>query len=169
SAKLAERMGFNKSAGAIRSVVNCRDDVLKTLANTPKDKEKTETSFGTGFFVAPKFVITNDHVIKDCKEEIWVKYPGFREEKAYVSGRDVTNDVVLLKTALPNDGVATFATGVKLGEYAYTYGFPLAPILSTSGNFTIGNITALTGMKDDTRFLQTSTPVQPGNSGGPLM
>ena len=24
-------------------------------------------------------------------------------------------------------------------------------------------------MKDDTRFLQTSTPVQPGNSGGPLL
>src|SRR5262249_11012728 len=29
--------------------------------------------------------------------------------------------------------------------------------------------TALSGMKDDTRFLQTSTPIQPGNSGGPLL
>ena len=25
------------------------------------------------------------------------------------------------------------------------------------------------GPRDDTRFLQTSTPVQPGNSGGPLL
>jgi serine protease Do len=24
-------------------------------------------------------------------------------------------------------------------------------------------------MKDDTRFLQISTPIQPGNSGGPLL
>jgi serine protease Do len=41
--------------------------------------------------------------------------------------------------------------------------------LSLTGNFTLGNITALSGMKDDTRLLQTSTPIQPGNSGGPLL
>lgn len=27
----------------------------------------------------------------------------------------------------------------------------------------------MTGLNDDTRVLQTSTPVQPGNSGGPLL
>jgi serine protease Do len=41
--------------------------------------------------------------------------------------------------------------------------------MATSGNFTLGNITSLTGMRDDTRFLQTSAPVQPGNSGAPLL
>jgi S1-C subfamily serine protease len=42
-------------------------------------------------------------------------------------------------------------------------------MLSTSGNFTLGNITALTGMGDDSRFMQVSAPVQSGNSGGPLL
>jgi serine protease Do len=42
-------------------------------------------------------------------------------------------------------------------------------LLATSGNFTLGNVTALAGLGDDTRFLQISAPVQPGNSGGPLL
>jgi hypothetical protein len=48
-------------------------------------------------------------------------------------------------------------------------GFPLGQLLASSGNFTVGNITALTGMKDDSRILQFSAPVQPGNSGGALL
>ena len=42
-------------------------------------------------------------------------------------------------------------------------------MLATSGNFTVGNVTAVVGLGDDTRFLQISAPVQPGNSGGPLL
>lgn len=34
---------------------------------------------------------------------------------------------------------------------------------------TKGNIKLLTGIESDTRFLQISTPIQPGNSGGPLV
>jgi serine protease Do len=49
------------------------------------------------------------------------------------------------------------------------FGFPLAPLLSRSGNFTLGNVTSLSGLSDDSRFLQVSAPVQAGNSGGPLV
>ncbi|MEE2766586.1 MAG: trypsin-like peptidase domain-containing protein [Pseudomonadota bacterium] len=45
----------------------------------------------------------------------------------------------------------------------------MAGILSHEPHVTTGIITALAGIKDDTRFLQTSAPVQPGNSGGPLL
>jgi S1-C subfamily serine protease len=34
---------------------------------------------------------------------------------------------------------------------------------------TLGHVTSLTGTRDDTHFLQMSTPVQPGNSGGPRL
>src|SRR5579864_4082837 len=47
--------------------------------------------------------------------------------------------------------------------------YPLAGLLATSGNFTLGNISALSGLGDDSRYLQVSTPIQPGNSGGPLL
>ena len=33
----------------------------------------------------------------------------------------------------------------------------------------MGNVTSLTGIGDDSRLLQFSNPVQPGNSGGPLL
>jgi serine protease Do len=49
------------------------------------------------------------------------------------------------------------------------FGYPLADILATSGNFSLGNTSALSGLGDDSRYLQISVPVQPGNSGGPLL
>ncbi|MBB3810626.1 hypothetical protein FHS81_002728 [Pseudochelatococcus contaminans] len=54
-------------------------------------------------------------------------------------------------------------------EYAAVFGYPLTGILTSSGNFTQGSVTALAGLRDDNRMLQISAPVQPGNSGGPLL
>ena len=68
---------------------------------------------------------------------------------------------------MPNLSVASFRFQPLLGEAVATYGFPYSGILSP--NFTSGDIAALSGPKGDTRFLQTSTPIQPGNSGGPLL
>ena len=42
-------------------------------------------------------------------------------------------------------------------------------LLATNGNFTRGNVTATAGLRDDSSKLQISAPVQPGNSGGPLV
>jgi len=68
-----------------------------------------------------------------------------------------------------NPSVVTFRFRPRLGESVASYGFPYAGLLSSSGNFTLGNVTSLSGMNDDSRFIQISTPVQPGNSGGPLL
>jgi S1-C subfamily serine protease len=49
------------------------------------------------------------------------------------------------------------------------FGYPLSGALSSSGNTTLGNITALTGLNDDSREFQISAAIQPGNSGGPVL
>lgn len=49
------------------------------------------------------------------------------------------------------------------------FGFPLNGLLASSGNFTRGSVTATAGLGDDTRVVQISAPVQPANSGGPLL
>ena len=38
-----------------------------------------------------------------------------------------------------------------------------------SPKFTKGSVSSLAGIKDDPRQFQISVPVQPGNSGGPLV
>ena len=49
------------------------------------------------------------------------------------------------------------------------YGFPLAGILSTSGNFTTGSISGLAGLAGDSGLYQISAPIQSGNSGGAVL
>ena len=58
---------------------------------------------------------------------------------------------------------------LRPGEQAIAYGFPLRGSLAKEGNLTIGNVSALRGLNDDPDNIQISTPVQPGNSGGPLL
>jgi surface antigen len=48
-------------------------------------------------------------------------------------------------------------------------GYPLSGLLASTANVSVGNVSALAGLADDSRYLQISAPVQPGNSGGPLI
>ena len=82
---------------------------------------------------------------------------------------DDANDLALIKVEMHPTNFASLRSGVRLGEGVAAFGFPLAGLLATSGNFTLGNVTAMAGIGDDTRILQISAPVQPGNSGGPLL
>jgi S1-C subfamily serine protease len=136
---------------------------------SPAPKEEKRTSSGTGFFVTREgHVVTNNHVIESCTS-VQVKPSNGSPLPARILARDTTNDLALLKADQPTDKFATVRAGVRLGEAVAAFGFPLNSVLASSGNFTLGNVTALAGIGDDTRFLQISTPVQPGNSGGPLL
>src|SRR5262249_39913148 len=162
---LLTTVDMKDSAAAIRAIVNCVNE-HPPRAQLP---EAEVTISGSGFFVAPNRVVTNNHGVRGCTKAIQVRYPERASYTATISGQDSTNDLLLLHTEMPNLSVASFRFQPLLGEAVATYGFPYSGVLSSSGNFTWGNITALSGMKDDTRFLQTSTPIQPGNSGGPLL
>jgi S1-C subfamily serine protease len=135
----------------------------------PAPKEEKRASSGTGFFVTREgHVVTNNHVIEGCAS-VQIKPSNGPPLPARILARDTTNDLALLKADQPTDKFATVRTGVRLGEAVAAFGFPLNSVLASSGNFTLGNVTALAGIGDDSRFLQISTPVQPGNSGGPLL
>lgn len=90
-------------------------------------------------------------------------------EVAKLLAKDTANDLALLKISFKPKSIAALRSTVRLGENVEAFGYPLSEILATSGNFTTGNITALAGLGDDSRFFQISAPVQPGNSGGPLL
>jgi S1-C subfamily serine protease len=88
---------------------------------------------------------------------------------ARVLAQDTANDLAILKGDLKPVSSASLRVGVKIGEEVAVFGYPLVGLLSTKGNFTIGNVSAIAGIGDDTRYLQISAPVQPGNSGGPVL
>jgi S1-C subfamily serine protease len=83
--------------------------------------------------------------------------------------RDTANDLALLKVDFASDHVATLRVGVRLGEEIAAFGYPLRGTLSAGGNFTVGNVSALAGLKNHSGQIQISAPVQPGNSGGPVV
>jgi hypothetical protein len=56
-----------------------------------------------------------------------------------------------------------------LGESATVFGFPLGGALSSTGNFTTGVVSSLRGLRDAAGEIQITAPVQPGNSGGPVL
>jgi hypothetical protein len=126
------------------------------------------TASGSGYIITSEgHLITNAHVIEGCSS-ITVSVAS-DHVKARVAARDPVNDLALLASDLKPKSVAVLRTGVRLGESIAVFGFPLYGLLATSGNFTLGNVTAVAGIGDDTRMVQISAPVQPGNSGGPLL
>ncbi len=160
---LLTTVDMKDSAAAIRAIVTC----VREHPPRPQSPEPETRLSGTGFFVAPKRVLTNNHVVSGCTKAIQVRYPDRRPYTATLSGQDPNNDLVLLQTDMDNLSTAAFETRPRVGDQVATYGFPYSGVLSP--NCTLGHVTSLTGMKDDTRFLQMSTPVQPGNSGGALL
>ncbi|ACA20681.1 Peptidoglycan-binding domain 1 protein [Methylobacterium sp. 4-46] len=133
--------------------------------------EENGISTGSGFFVDTNGnFITNAHVIKDCKFVVVKLNDSKSPHNARVAATDSSNDLALLAIEDAKGGrFAPIRTGTRLGESVAAFGYPHADILASSGNFTLGNITALSGLGDDSRYYQISTPVQQGNSGGPLL
>jgi S1-C subfamily serine protease len=123
------------------------------------------TTTGTGFMVSNDgFILTNRHVVDNCGS-VTIHDSG----PAIVKEVDDTNDLALLKIQ-GSTSTATFrATSPNLGESIYALGFPYAGVLGAGINFTSGNISSLSGIANDTRYLQFTAPIQPGNSGGPLV
>ena len=144
-------------------------DTGRSVAPTPAPQPSFGWSSGTGFFVSNEgHVLTNNHVIKDCTE-IGVFMGQMKPVDAGEIARDTTNDLALLSTSLrpPPCGCSTPRSAARGIHCSFWY--PYVDILATSGNCTQGDVTALAGMHDNSRYVQISAPVQPGNSGGPLL
>jgi hypothetical protein len=157
NAALWATVDMKDSAAAIRAIVNCVSE------HPPPKPEPEKTISGTGFFVAANRVVTNNHVVNGCTKDIQVRYPNAGVYTATISGQDATI------TNMGNLSTAAFYPRPRVGDQVASYGFPYSGILSSDGNCTLGYVTSLSGARDDTRFLQMSTPVQPGNSGGALL
>ena len=133
-------------------------------------REKTATGTGTGFFISPDTLVTNFHVVNACSE-LHLRKTGADLGVARVVATSRADDLAALRVDKPGKGYLKLRVGapIKPAEPVLVFGYPLAQALSSGGNTTLGNVTALTGLRDDSRFIQISAAVQPGNSGGPAL
>ena len=131
---------------------------------------KTVIVTGSGFYVsAAGDLITNNHVIKGCDEAVVVKHGTAR-----IVARDTRNDLALLHLVTRPDAttakpVVFRSTPMQLGESVYVLGYPYSGMLDNGVNFTNGMVSSSAGMDNDSTRFQLTAPVQPGNSGGPVL
>ena len=135
--------------------------------NQPKDISQYG---GTGFAISANgYLVTNYHVIKDA-DSVYVqnnKGDSFKSETIYI---DPSTDIAILQITDPSFQVLSTLpyvfkkSGADLGEDVFTIGYPKDDIV-----YGKGYLSSSTGFGGDSIAYQVTIPVNPGNSGGPLM
>lgn len=121
-------------------------------------------SSGTAFRIASGQFVTNHHVINSCAA---LKING--KMGGQVAASDPIKDLALVSIANDQgDSASIRTTRIQLNESITAAGFPLEGAFSGIA-ITNGTISRLSGLRGDTGEVQISAPVQPGNSGGPLL
>jgi len=140
--------------------------------NTKETRKQIGFATGTGFIVSEGgYLLTNYHVVEDSNK-ITVKLPDGAFANATKIILDKANDLALLKiqSSVKFKPLLIGASNRSLvGEEVMTYGFPLIQLQGQAPKATFGRINSLSGIQDDIRFMQIDVPIQPGNSGGPLI
>ncbi len=135
-------------------------------ANVAKaDPAPSPSGSGTGFLVTETgHLLTNQHVVSGCGS---LTVDG---HSATVLAEDGVFDLALLQVdALSGAAVAPFAgSPARLNSDVTVVGFPLSGLLGGL-NVTRGAVTSTKGIGGDGINMQISAPVQPGNSGGPVL
>jgi S1-C subfamily serine protease len=130
---------------------------------------KTDISQGTGFIITEDgYIITNNHVIKGAKSAGVFTYDTTQYTVIKI-GVDQTMDLALLK--IDDEDLYKLDLGdsddVKIGEKAIAIGNPLGLAFTA----TEGIISARDrkGANNLPIYFQIDVPLNPGNSGGPLI
>lgn len=149
------------------------DEQLERATETEEPPVAEPDATGSGILLNTRGqVLTNNHVIEDCRR-LTVQLPGAPIVDAAAVAADAENDLAVVRITgdVDAEGYAAFRDGrsIRLADDVIAIGYPLTGLLSSQVKVTTGSVSALAGLYDDTRHMQISVPVQPGNSGGPLI
>lgn len=126
---------------------------------------------GSGFFITSTgLAVTNFHVVENASAVQIIDAAGVKSD-AKILRVDRANDLALLQINNPGSSFLPVASSssIRRGEKVYALGFPRTSIQGVEPKLTDGIISSLSGMGDEPRTFQITNPIQPGNSGGPLL
>lgn len=146
---------------------------------TRRPAKAAVTATASGFLLSNSgLFITNYHIVEE-KSEFDVVFPESNTNfKAELVLKDIFNDIAILKLKGFNYNevfnknipyVVVTASSLKQGQDVVNLGYPFGDLLGKSAKLSKGIISSLFGIGNDPRLLQISNPIQPGNSGGPLL
>lgn len=186
---LTEQPSQAPAAPSVSPIVNVREDSAITQVYrlaSPAVVSVTTSSAGGAFgqprqqgegsgFVVDRggLVLTNNHVVQGASR-VSVHFSDGTVKTATVAGTDSGNDLAVLKVDLPtNQSIAALgdSTKVEPGQTAVAIGSPFGlPQTVTAGIVSaINRDWGSAGGRPMRGLLQTDAPVNPGNSGGPLL
>lgn len=142
-----------------------------TPDSAPAKPDRLFDQTGTGFLVSTNgHLVTNAHVVQGCVGDIQGNLSGEAPAKLRLVSSDETNDLALLQVTGSFRDVARIRDkAIQSGDSVVVIGYPFHGLLTSDFTVTTGIVSSLSGVLNDTRFLQISAAVQPGNSGGPLL
>lgn len=147
----------------IPSIAKSANGAIVTVITATDDKPIAQ---GTGFLVsADGVIVTNYHVIKEGNVAI-VKFPdGAVLPVDGVLATDKVRDLAIIKIHGKTFRTLTLGNSdkVQVGEEVVAIGNPFGLELTVSNGIVSGLRTDESG-----KFLQTTAPISPGSSGGPL-
>ena len=125
---------------------------------------------GTGFAIAANgYIVTNYHVIRGA-DSVYIQNNKGVSYKVKSFYNDPVNDIAVLKVNDPAfENMPALPYTIRksmsaIGESVFTLGFPKDDIVLGDGYVSSRN-----GINGDTLAYQVAIPVNPGNSGGPLL
>ena len=140
----------------------CAPSVVEITAKNAVSKKT-----GTGFFCDSEgTVVTNYPVIEGCTDIKISLYNGQIYWVDSVLGYDAVRDIAILDTRCEISEPLAFGTEeAYTGQTVYAFGSSLG----LTGTFSDGIVSCAKRKLNDKLYIQTTAPISPGNSGGPLL
>ncbi len=121
---------------------------------------------GTAFYVNANILLTAEHVVSNCRSVTLAD----GTELAVVS-RSAGLDLAALQSPNSSTNWLNVSSGsaASLGERVMAVGYPYYGTLLQGLTATSGNVSAMAGLDGGSDRMMFTAPIQPGNSGGPLL
>lgn len=161
---------LRREVNSVKKNVNEQNKAIQNI-NSNKSKDANAMHFGaTGFMLTKDgYVVTNYHVVNGA-DSVHLQNNKGQAYKAQIVYTDKDRDLAILYINDENfkslkSVPYTFKKGKSdLGEDIFTLGFPRDEAV-----YGQGYLSSNTGYAGDTIAYQISIPVNPGNSGGPVL
>ena len=145
--------------------------VVAAFSLAPSAEAQAGSSSGTGVFIGPSGrILTSSHVVEGADDLTVVTSSGERLRAVVEKGSQATDLAVLKVDHRPRHYLEIAPPGsVSSGDRVFTFGFPVTSLLGLEPKFSEGAVSALSGVRGEAAFMQITVPLQPGNSGGPIV